>query len=258
MNMGITKIALKFAAPVPKIESYSRYLFIGPHPDDIDVGAGATAAKLAAEGKEICYLVCTDGRFGEEFTSLGITADELCAMRREEQIRSAAAVGVRDVRFLGLSDGGLYDYNELVKGIAEVVSDFKPELILCPDPRVKSECHPDHLNTGNAASTIAFFAPFEKIMKAYGGTGSAPVDAIAYFMTAEPNRFVGTDGFLKLQLEALFSNHVSQFPEGNYERKYLELYIKLRAYDFGIRSFHKTAEGFRVLGRTHMHCLTEA
>ena len=37
-----------------------------------------------------------------------------------------------------------------------------------------------------------------------------------------------------------------------------ELYLKLRAADFGLRTFSRSAEGFRVLGRTQMHCLPEA
>ena len=45
--MSLTSLILKFAAPVPKPESYSRFLFVGPHPDDVEIGAGATAAKLA-------------------------------------------------------------------------------------------------------------------------------------------------------------------------------------------------------------------
>ena len=44
--MGLTKAILKFAVPLPKIEEQKRFLFIGPHPDDIEIGAGATAAKL--------------------------------------------------------------------------------------------------------------------------------------------------------------------------------------------------------------------
>ena len=48
--MGLTKLALKIAAPAPVIEDYSSYLFIGPHPDDIEIGAGATVAKLSAAG----------------------------------------------------------------------------------------------------------------------------------------------------------------------------------------------------------------
>ena len=41
--MSLTRLALKFAVPAVKLEAYRRYLFIGPHPDDIEIGAGATA-----------------------------------------------------------------------------------------------------------------------------------------------------------------------------------------------------------------------
>ena len=38
----------------------------------------------------------------------------------------------------------------------------------------------------------------------------------------------------------------------------MALYLKLRAADFGLRSLGGKAEGFRVLSKTHMHCLPEA
>ena len=46
--MSISSAVIKLAAPLPKIEQFDSFLFIGPHPDDIEIGAGATAAKLAA------------------------------------------------------------------------------------------------------------------------------------------------------------------------------------------------------------------
>ena len=39
---------------------------------------------------------------------------------------------------------------------------------------------------------------------------------------------------------------------------FVAAYLKLRAVDFGLRSGKGRAEGFRVLGRTQMHCLPEA
>ena len=51
--MSVLKTILKLAAPLPDITKYERYLFLGPHPDDIEIGAGATAAKLASMGKKI-------------------------------------------------------------------------------------------------------------------------------------------------------------------------------------------------------------
>ena len=248
---------LKLAVPVPKIETYQRFLFVGPHPDDIEIGAGATAAKLSAMGKDICFLVCMDGRFGDGNAPEGIRGEKLVALRKQEAIASAAMLGVKDVRFLDLCDGGFYDQKELVEGIARIVDDFQPDVILAPDPDVTSECHADHLNVGRAAKQVAYFAPYSGIMAGYGAK-AAPVQALALFMTAKPNRLVKTTGYLKLQLGSVFGCHLSQFPEGCADAKSISLYLKLRAINFGIRSRKGCAEGFRVLGVTHMHCFPEA
>ena len=255
--MSLSKLILKAAVPVPHVEDFHRYLFVGPHPDDIEIGAGATAAALAAMGKEICFLVCLDGRFGDGNAPEGIRGDQLVALRREEALRSAAVLGITDVRFLELCDGGFYEQTELVKGIARAAGDFQPDMILAPDPDVTSECHIDHRNVGNAARQVAYFAPYPGIMAGYGAT-AAPVQAVAYYMTAKPNRFVKTSGYLALQRKAIFGCHLSQFPEGSPEGKSIQTYLKLRAADFGLRSLKGSAEGFRVLGVTHMHCLPEA
>lgn len=255
--MGLTKVVLKAAVPVPRIEAYQRYLFIGPHPDDIEIGAGATAAKLASQGKDICFLVCMDGRFGDGSAPEGVRGDDLVALRHTEAIRSAAVLGIKDVRFLDLCDGGFYEQKELVRKLAQIIGDFQPDVILAPDPCVTSECHADHLNVGKAARQIAYFAPYEGIMAGYGAA-KAPVQAIAYYMTAKPNRFVKTKGYRTQQEKAIFDCHLSQFPKESAEGKSIRLYLKVRALDFGIRSAKGCAEGFRVLGVTHMHCLPEA
>ena len=162
--MSLTRLVLRFAAPVPQVESFQRYLFVGPHPDDIEIGAGATAAKLTAAGKQVTFLVCTDGRFGLEHAPQGTTPEELVGLRKAEAIASAQALGVTDVRFLNFSDGGAYDLEALVKAVAQIVGDVQPELIFAPDPDVTSECHIDHRNAGEAAKRLAFFAPFPEVM----------------------------------------------------------------------------------------------
>lgn len=254
--MSFTGFISRIAAPAPKPENFNRIMFVGPHPDDIEVGCGATAAKLAAAGKQICYLICTDGRYGDEFAGT-MTTTELIETRRQETISAAAAVGVEQVKFLGLSDGGFYDSEELVGGIAGVVGEFKPEIIFTVDPDVSSECHADHVNVGQAVKKVAFYAPFKGIMAQYGAE-PAQVQALAFFMTAKPNRYVNTRGYLKKQLEVLFSCFPSQYPPENPAGKSVALYLKLRAYEFGLRKLCGTAEGFRVLGTTQMHCLPEA
>ena len=254
--MGLTGFALRVAAPAPKIEQFERCLFLGPHPDDIEIGAGATAAKLAAAGKAVTFLICTDGRYGLEHAPAGTTPEQLAELRRAEAIAAAKALGGEDVRFLELSDGGFYDFETLVKAMAQIVGDVQPELIFAPDPDVTSECHIDHRNAGEAAKRLAFFAPFPEVMAQYGAA-PAPVRALAFYMTAKPNRFVKTNGLLHQQLDAILC-HRTQFPQDSEAFKSLFLYLKLRSVDFGLRSLKGRAEGFRVLGQTHMHCLPEA
>jgi len=253
--MSLLKFILNKAVPSPKIESLERFLFVGPHPDDIEIGAGATAAKLAHMGKSVCFVICTDGRFGDGFCDY--RGDELVLVRQKEALASAKALGVSDVRFLNLCDGANYEIAELEKMLARVIGEFKPQVIFAPDPCVTSECHADHLNTGNAARRLACFAPYGGIMAGYGAD-SAPVKALAYYMTAKPNQFVGTKGYLKPQLDAVFKNHISQFPEGSNDAKSIALYLRLRGFGFGVLRKFGTAEGFRVLGVTQMHCFPEA
>ena len=76
--MSILKLIIKNAAPLPRLEDMNTVLFVGPHPDDIEIGAGATAAKLASMGKKVCFLICTDGRYGDAYTDA--RGDELAAL----------------------------------------------------------------------------------------------------------------------------------------------------------------------------------
>lgn len=254
--MSLTRMILKIAAPAPKIADFSSFLFIGPHPDDIEIGAGATAARLAAEGKKVTFLILTDGRYGDGYSN-GIKGDDLAGLRRQESLRSAERLGVKDVRFLGLSDGGFYRYEDMLNGIAKTVGECRPDIVFAPDPMTGQELHIDHLNAGNAAAHIAYMAPYAGIMEGYGAD-EADVKAVAFYMTAAANRFVRVSKEqFSLQSDALFGCHRSQFPADADVTKQIALYLKLRSADFGLRNLCAHAEGFRVLGRTHMHCMPE-
>ena len=254
--MSLTRLVLRAAAPTPRIEDFDSFLFIGPHPDDIEIGAGATAAKLAAAGKRVSFVICTDGRYGLEHAPAGTTPERLAELRRDEALASARVLGVEDVRFLGFSDGGFYDPGELRLALARAVGEIRPQIVFAPDPDVESECHPDHRTVGEEARRVAVFAPYGGIMEQYG-TAGADVQAIAFYMTARPNRFVCTRGWLARQFEAI-GCHETQFPVGTEAYRSLALYLRLRAADFGLRRVCGAAEGFRVLGKTHMHALPEA
>ena len=178
----LVRTAIRAAVPLPKVEAYQRYLFLGPHPDDIEIGAGATIQKLTEQGKTVTFLICTDGRFGDG-ASGGVEGDVLAALRERESIASAARLGVRDVRFLRLGDGGGYTTDELERGIARVIAEVQPDLVFAPDPDTRSECHADHIAVGQAAKKLVCFAPYGSLMRgARAGAGRCAL----YDREAEP------------------------------------------------------------------------
>ena len=256
--MSLTGLIVKCAVPLPNIEKYQRFLFIGPHPDDIEIGAGATAAKLRELGKSVRFVICADGRFGDEFVDKGVGTDELVNIRQRESLESAGVLGVDDVRFLSFSDGALYDIDDLYRAILKEISDFQADVVFAPDPCVTSECHADHLNVGECARRAAYFAQYTGIMEAHA-LKKADVKAVAYYMTAKANSFIkiSSSQFNK-QISSIFDCHLSQFPKNDDNANAIKLYLKVRSLDHGLRCLSKHGEGFRVLGTTHMHCLPEA
>ena len=254
--MSLLHFILSKAAPIPNLEGFSRYLFIGPHPDDIEIGCGATVSKLASRGKGISFLICLDGRYGLDFAPEGTTPEELVRIRQAESLESAKRLGVTDVHFLGLSDGGFYKIEDLRAAIAVAVGNIKPQVIFSVDPDVPNECHIDHLNVGQQSKIIANFASNKEIMSRYGAQ-TAPVEVLALYMTAKPNRYIRTSGHIKKQLDAVFDVHLSQFPKGCAMAASITKYIKLRAFFFGLRALKGHAEGFRVMDGVRMHCFPE-
>lgn len=135
-----------------------RVLVIVAHPDDIDYGVAGTAAVLTAAGTSVTYALCTSGEAGipEE-----MPRDELKSLRESEQRAAAEAVGVSDVRFLGMPDGHLEPNLELRKVISRVIRQVRPDVVISQTPERRYDrifgSHPDHLACAEA--TIAAVYP---------------------------------------------------------------------------------------------------
>jgi len=247
----LKSILLK-AVPVPKIDQFERYLFVGPHPDDIEVACGATVAKLVSLGKKVTFIVCTDGRIGSLDESL--TSEQIVEIRRQEALASAKLLGVDDVVFLPFHDGGNYTADELANALVPHILQMQPQMVFCPDHTVPSECHPDHLKTGQAVTKAVFLASWPKLTAQLDLEGSAPNINLAYYYTHKPNRYFGIKKFRKVHLDAI-ACHKSQFDENNL--KVFKTYFGVRQLRFGLRSGKGRADGYRVLSPTHQHCFPE-
>lgn len=244
---------LKKVAPIPKLNAFERYLFIGPHPDDIEVACAPSIRALTQAGKEVSFLVVTDGRMGA--IDPAHFGDELVAIRQAEARASAAHLGVTDVTFLPFHDGGMYAFEDAAKEIAKQIVRIKPDVVFAPDPNVISECHIDHIKVGLAAKMSMNMAPFASVMQSIDFTGSHAVSALAFYYTDKPNAYFGVLQTFPAREEAL-AFHKSQFDEKAISD--ICMYFTLRSVRLGLRRLQGFSDGYRVLSATHMHCFPEA
>jgi len=138
-------------------EPPTRALVVVAHPDDIDFGMAGAVAALTTAGTEVVYAIATSGEAGPPED---MDRAELATVRQKEQIAAAAAVGVHDVRFLGMPDGHLVADLELRRCISAVIRAVRPDLVLQPSPERRYDriygSHPDHLAVGEATISAVY------------------------------------------------------------------------------------------------------
>jgi len=222
------------------------------HPDDPEFAFGASVAKLAADGADVWYVVCTDGSQGGEDPS--VPDAELTATRYAEQRAAAEVLGVRDVVFLGFRDGHLAADVELRKAITREIRRFKPDLVLTHAPtRVIGigigASHPDHLAVGEA--TLSAVYPDARNPRAFRDLLEEGLDAhkvrevwLPGFDAAD--HYVDATELIDKKIEAIRC-HRSQFEKPGMDPDAPDRWIRDRMKQVGERAGFTYAEGFRKL-----------
>jgi len=118
-----------------------RVMAFSAHPDDIEFLCSGTLAKYKARGHEIGIAVMTRGDVG----SPTLSREEIAAVR-EKEARAAAAILDAEFYWLGYDDEFLYDSPDVRRHVIDVIRQFRPDLVLCPDK--DKDYHPDHVRTG--------------------------------------------------------------------------------------------------------------
>lgn len=117
--------------------SNKRILSFGAHPDDIEIGCGGTESYLIDQGCEVTHVYVTSGEAGSQT----IPKQELAALREQEALNSAKALGVKDVRFMRCADG-LTAFTEADRvAVINMIREIKPQVVF-----VHGQCDafPDH------------------------------------------------------------------------------------------------------------------
>jgi len=133
-------------------EQVQRALVVVAHPDDVDFGSAATIAGWTKAGIAVTYCIVTSGDAGGFDTA--VAREQIPILRQAEQRAAGAEVGVFDVRFLDHRDGSVVLGPDLVRDVARVIRQVRPQRVLTQSPernyRRLPASHPDHRAVGGA------------------------------------------------------------------------------------------------------------
>ena len=115
----------------PFPDGWERALAVMAHPDDMEYGGAAAVAAWTGSGRQVAYLLLTKGEAGID----SMAPAEAARVRVDEQVASAAIVGVDTVEFLDHADGMLEYGLSLRRDIAAAIRRHRPEVVLAVNHR---------------------------------------------------------------------------------------------------------------------------
>jgi len=242
-----TAAADAICAP-PDITKAKRVLFVQPHPDDNQIGAGGTIAYLRSLGVEVYELTVTDDRFAEpEYIG---KENDVQTLRQKEALAAQQLLGMKNAGFLGFADKTDASEREISLKIVEVIRKVKPDYVITADPNLASECHSDHIKIGNAVK----FAAMDALCNFYPDFVDGKlredtwrVKGVGFYYTDKPNTLIDITDFEDIKMDSI-KCHVSQAEPALLAAIMLQQKLFAEGTDF------KSAEPLRMLSALQMHC----
>lgn len=200
----------------------AQVMVVTPHPDDAEFGAAGTVAGLVRSGKEVIYIICTNGDKGTSDRQMKVKA--LVKIRQQEQRAAAEVLGVRETIFLGYADQALEYTPQFRKQLVRLIRLYRPQTVITVDPHQRYLWwHRDHRICGEVVMDAIF--PYARDHLAYPelleeGLEPHKVSELLLFNAEEPNYRVNiTDTFaLKLKALACHKSQLGDFPADIEER----------------------------------------
>ncbi len=126
-------------------------LAFGAHPDDVELFAGGTMAKMAALGHSTGIVDMSCGELGTRGTP---------ALRKEEAAKAAKILRVKVRENLGFTDGDVRITSEARLKIIRVLRKYRPLIVLT---HYWDDRHPDHVNTSRLVAEAVHHSGLAKI-----------------------------------------------------------------------------------------------
>jgi LmbE family N-acetylglucosaminyl deacetylase/GT2 family glycosyltransferase len=151
-------------------EIHGRVLVLAPHPDDEVLGCGGVLAACANSGAQVRIWVASDGAAGLD----GEARARHASLREQESRRAATLLGVSDLIFAGLPDGGLGREWGLTERIGQQIDEFAPQWVFAPSPL---ELHGDHAALAAASCAALALRPTLRVLL-YGVNTPVPAGVL--------------------------------------------------------------------------------
>ena len=245
---AISEAAVGLICAPPQLKNAKRVLFVQPHPDDNQIGAGGTIAWLVSLGVEVGELTVTDDRYAElEY----IGKENEVETRRQKEAKAAQDyLGMRNAGFLGFADKTRASVDEISQAILPVIRKIKPDYVLTVDPNLATECHSDHIKVGNAVKYACmdalcdFYPEFDEGKKR---SDTWRVKGIGFYYTDKPNTLIDISEFEEKKMESIYLHKSQHDP-------ILNLAIRMQQQAFAKGTSFKAAEPLRLISSLQMHC----
>jgi N-acetylglucosamine malate deacetylase 1 len=190
-------------------------LAFGAHPDDVELFAGGTMAKMAALGYAAGIVDMTRGELGTRGTP---------ALRKQEATNAASILGLKVRENLGLSDGDIEVTPQARIKVIRMVRKYRPLIVLT---HYWDDKHPDHVNTSRLVAEAVHHSGLAKIKT--GQERYRPKTLLFFKLPANvPPSFVVDISDFAAQRSAAIAAYRSQL----YDPSSRELSTKLSQPDF--------------------------
>ena len=217
-------------------------MVVTPHPDDAEFGVAGSVARWVQEGKEVVYVVCTNGDKGTSDPDM--KPEHLAKIREQEQLAAARVLGVREVVFLRHTDQGLEDTPEFRKQLVRLIRMYRPETVVTADPYLRYFWHRDHRITGQVTLDAVF--PYARDHLAYpelimDGLEPHKVKEILFWASEDSNYCSDITDTFDIKMTALLchKSQVEQIPIS-----LLEEWLRKRCKETAEGRDFELAEGF--------------
>ena len=199
-----------------------RVMFVGAHPDDIELGAGGTLIKHFRKRDEVLYVVLSKGEKGGD-------RDE----REKELLEVLEYLEIKRFKIFNFPDTLLYTkFDELKNVLEELISDFKPDRIYTHSP---NDSHQDHRTVAEAVKIagrrvpqiLSFWAPslYSNFHPMYfidiSDVIEEKVKVLEKFRSQNRRNFLNKEAILSINRYFGFMNN-TRFAEGFEIIRYLE------------------------------------